>query len=78
MRAMVGMVRKEYPIRVGLNDLVVRDEEQFIRVACDLYADHSKLDALKDHLRSGRHNFGLFNSRNISKQIEDLVESVIR
>lgn len=63
---------------VGLNDLVVRDEEQFIRVACDLYADHSKLDALKDHLRSGRHNFDLFNSRNISKQIEDLVESVIR
>ena len=63
--------------RVNLNELVVKNEKDYQNLAIDLVNNKSKLEEIKSNLRKSLKNTSLYNSKEFTKNLEDIYIGLI-
>ena len=70
-------VAKSILNQVNLNGLVVNNEKDYQNLAIDLANNKSKLEEIKSNLRKSLKNTSLYNSKEFTKNLEDIYTGLI-
>ena len=70
-------VAKSILNQVNLNGLVVNNEKDYQNLAIDLANNKSKLEEIKSNLRKSLKNTSLYNSKEFTKNLEDIYTEMI-
>ena len=70
-------VAKSILNQVNLNGLVVSNEKDYQNLAIDLANNKSKLEEIKSNLRKSLKNTSLYNSKEFTKNLEDIYTEMI-
>ena len=70
-------VAKSILNQVNLNGLVVNNEKDYQNLAIDLANNKSKLEKIKSNLRKSLKNTSLYNSKEFTKNLEDIYTGLI-